>query len=43
MTLTTAPPVRPFPYVPGVTHHFVTVRGVRLHVAEAARELFRRR
>jgi pimeloyl-ACP methyl ester carboxylesterase len=27
--------VRPFPHVPGVTHRFVTVRGVRLHVAEA--------
>ena len=26
---------RPFPDVPGVTHRFVTVRGVRLHVAEA--------
>jgi pimeloyl-ACP methyl ester carboxylesterase len=26
---------RPLPYVPGVTHRFVTVRGVRLHVAEA--------
>ena len=26
---------RPFPHVPGVTHRFVTVRGVRLHVAEA--------
>jgi len=27
--------VRPLPHVPGVTHRFVTVRGVRLHVAEA--------
>jgi pimeloyl-ACP methyl ester carboxylesterase len=26
---------RPFPAVPGVTHRFVTVRGARLHVAEA--------
>src|SRR5258708_19827917 len=26
---------RPFPYVPGVTHRFVDVRGARLHVAEA--------
>jgi pimeloyl-ACP methyl ester carboxylesterase len=26
---------RPFPHVPGVTHRFVEVRGVRLHVAEA--------
>ena len=26
---------RPFPYVPGVRHRFITVRGVRLHVAEA--------
>ena len=26
---------RPFPHVPGVTHRFVMVRGVRLHVAEA--------
>jgi pimeloyl-ACP methyl ester carboxylesterase len=26
---------RPLPHVPGVTHRFVTVRGVRLHVAEA--------
>jgi pimeloyl-ACP methyl ester carboxylesterase len=26
---------RPFPQVPGVTHRFVTVRGVRWHVAEA--------
>ena len=29
-----APPARPFPQVPGVTHRFVTARGVRLHVAE---------
>jgi pimeloyl-ACP methyl ester carboxylesterase len=38
MTLTDSLPggsVRPLPYVPGVTHRFVTVRGVRLHVAEA--------
>ena len=28
-------PARPLPHVPGVTHRFVTVRGVRLHVAEA--------
>lgn len=27
--------VRLLPHVPGVTHRFVTVRGVRLHVAEA--------
>ena len=26
---------RPLPHVPGVAHRFVTVRGVRLHVAEA--------
>ncbi len=26
---------RPLPHVPGVTHRFVTVRGVRMHVAEA--------
>jgi pimeloyl-ACP methyl ester carboxylesterase len=26
---------RPLPHVPGMTHRFVTVRGVRLHVAEA--------
>src|SRR5215467_11922543 len=26
---------RPFPHVPGVTHRFVLVRGIRLHVAEA--------
>src|SRR5258708_3402785 len=26
---------RPSPYVPGVTHRFVDVRGARLHVAEA--------
>lgn len=26
---------RPFPHVPGVRHRFVTVRGVRVHVAEA--------
>jgi pimeloyl-ACP methyl ester carboxylesterase len=26
---------RSFPHVPGVTHRFVNVRGVRLHVAEA--------
>ena len=26
---------RPLPHVPGVTHRFVNVRGVRLHVAEA--------
>lgn len=26
---------RPFPQVPGVTHRFVTVRGIKLHVAEA--------
>jgi pimeloyl-ACP methyl ester carboxylesterase len=26
---------RPFPHVPGVTHRFVNVRGVQLHVAEA--------
>ena len=25
----------PFPQVPGVTHRFVNIRGVRLHVAEA--------
>lgn len=45
MTVTTPPSAgnpapadtsaRPFPHVPGVTHRFVTVRGVRLHVAEA--------
>jgi pimeloyl-ACP methyl ester carboxylesterase len=28
-------PVRPFPQVPGVTHRFVSVRGIRLHIAEA--------
>lgn len=28
---------RPLPPVPGVTHRFITVRGVRLHVAEAGR------
>lgn len=27
-------PARPFPQLPGVTHRFVTVRGIRLHVAE---------
>jgi pimeloyl-ACP methyl ester carboxylesterase len=27
--------VRPFPHVRGVTHRFINVRGVRLHVAEA--------
>jgi pimeloyl-ACP methyl ester carboxylesterase len=26
---------RPLPHVPGMTHRFITVRGVRLHVAEA--------
>jgi pimeloyl-ACP methyl ester carboxylesterase len=26
---------RPFPHVPGLTHRFINVRGVRLHVAEA--------
>ena len=38
MTIITAPPssgARPFPPVPGVTHRFVEVLGVRLHVAEA--------
>ena len=29
------PGARPFPHVPGVRHRTVTVRGVRLHVAEA--------
>ena len=29
------PGARPFPHVPGVRHRLVTVRGVRLHVAEA--------
>ena len=29
------PGARPFPHVPGVTHRFVNVRGVGLHVAEA--------
>jgi len=29
------PSARPFPHVPGVTHRFVDVGGVRLHVAEA--------
>jgi pimeloyl-ACP methyl ester carboxylesterase len=29
--------VRPVPHVPGVTHRFVSVRGVRVHVAEAGR------
>jgi pimeloyl-ACP methyl ester carboxylesterase len=28
---------RPFPHVPGVTHRYVDVRGVRVHVAEAGR------
>jgi len=28
----------PLPHVPGVTHRFVTVRGVRLHLAEAGPE-----
>ena len=28
---------RPLPHVPGMTHRFITVRGVRLHVAEAGR------
>lgn len=42
MTITTPSPTgssppgaRPFPHVPGVTHRFMNVRGVRLHVAEA--------
>ena len=38
MTITSAPPgcgARPFPRLPGVTHRFVLVRGVRVHVAEA--------
>jgi pimeloyl-ACP methyl ester carboxylesterase len=38
MAGSTTPPgcgTRPMPDVPGVTHRFVTVRGVRLHVAEA--------
>lgn len=26
---------RPFPHIPGVTHRFVTVRGARMHLAEA--------
>jgi pimeloyl-ACP methyl ester carboxylesterase len=29
------PGARPFPHVAGVTHRFMNVRGVRLHVAEA--------
>jgi pimeloyl-ACP methyl ester carboxylesterase len=38
VTITSAPPgcgARPFPRLPGVTHRFVLVRGVRVHVAEA--------
>ena len=38
MTITNAPPgsgARPCPRVPGVTHRFLTVRGVRMHMAEA--------
>jgi pimeloyl-ACP methyl ester carboxylesterase len=33
----TRPPVAAMPHVPGVTHHYVEIDGVRLHYAEAGR------